>query len=283
MKTIHLEQDSQEWHNWRRNIIGGSDAPAVMGIGFLTPHQLYLNKLGLYQTTQTPLMERGKKLEGQARSLCQEMLGTQLEPLCVVHNQRSWQAASLDGIDPKRTFIVEIKTGGEKALERAKNGIIPDYHRCQIQHQLEVTGLEMCIYFFFDGTKGYPIEVYRDERYINHLVTAEEAFWIDLQDFRAPQLIQKDYEVHETETRKRLAQEWIKVTEELQALEKQEKSLREALIADNGDRNTIGGGIKISLSGRAGNIDYKSIPELSNVDVEKYRKAPSKFFRMVRT
>ncbi len=282
MKTITLEQGSKDWHAWRRNVIGGSDAPSIQGIGFMTPNQLYLNKLGLYEPVQTKMMSRGHELEGQARELCQDILGVELRPICVEHDKRSWQAASLDGIDDKHSVIVEIKTGGDAALERAKNGIIPDYHRCQIQHQLEVTGLDMCVYFFFDGKNGYPIEVYRDTKYITQLNEAEERFWGNLQDFIPPALTVKDYETHESEARLKLAKEWIEVNESLTILEKREKELKEALIADAGERNTVGGGIKILMSGRAGNVDYKAIPELKRVNLEEYRKPAVKFFRVTK-
>ncbi len=282
MKTIELTQGTPAWHTWRKNIIGGSDASAVMGCGFMTANQLYLNKLGLWEPVTTARMTRGHELEAQAREICSDMLGMSLKPMCVEHDKRSWQAASLDGIDDKHSVIVEIKTGGDAALERAKNGVIPDYHRCQIQHQLEVTGLDKCIYFFFDGKNGYPIDVYRDTKYITQLNEAEERFWNNLQDFVAPPLSGKDYETHESEVRLKLAQEWLEVNGSLSALEKREKELREALIADAGERNTIGGGIKILMSGRAGSVDYKAIPELKKVCLEDYRKPAVKFFRVTK-
>jgi len=282
MKTIQLEQGTPAWHAWRKHVIGGSDAAAVMNIGFMTPNQLYLNKLGLYEPQVTQRMSRGHELEGQARELCQDMLGFKLTPMCVEHDKRSWQAASLDGIDDKHSVIVEIKTGGDAALGRAKAGVIPDYHMCQIQHQLEVTGLDRCVYFFFDGKNGYPIDVYRDTRYITQLNDAEKRFWDNLQDFVPPGLTNKDYESHETEARIKLAQEWLEVNEQLTWLEKREKELKEALINEAGERNTIGGGVKILLSGRAGSIDYKAIPELTKVNLEEYRKPAVKFFRVTK-
>jgi len=282
MKIIEMVQNTPEWSLYRKNHIGASDASAILGCGFMTANQLYLNKLGLYEPVQTKLMSRGHELEGAARWLAMDVLGFALKPLCVEHDKRSWQAASLDGIDDKHSVIVEIKTGGAAALERAKKGIIPDYHHCQIQHQLEVTGLDKCIYFFFDGENGYPIEVYRDTKYITYLNEAEERFWTNLQDFVPPPLCGKDYETHESEMRLKLAQEWLEVNGNLSVLEKREKELKEALIADAGERNTIGGGIKILMSGRAGSVDYKIIPELKKVNLEEYRKPAVKFFRITK-
>jgi putative phage-type endonuclease len=282
MKVVELEQNSPKWLSWRRNKIRGSDAPSIQNIGFMTPNQLYLNKLGLWEPKINSKMTRGHELEDSARKLAMDMLGTELHPLCVEHDKRSWQAASLDGIDPKQSFIVEIKTGGAAALERAKAGIVPDYHQCQIQHQLEVSELDKCVYFFFDGINGYPIDIYRDTKYINQLNEAEQKFWDNLQDFVPPPLTGKDYEAHESEERIRLAREWLEVNERLTRDEKLEKQLREMLINEAGDRNTVGGGVKILMSGRAGSVDYKAIPEIKGVNLDKFRKEPVKFFRVTK-
>jgi putative phage-type endonuclease len=248
----------------------------------MTPNQLYMNKLGLWEPIITAKMNRGHDLEGSARSLAMEMLQCDLSPLCVEHDKRPWQSASLDGIDHRHTFILEIKTGGEAALERAKSGKIPDYHRCQIQHQLEVSGLDHCVYFFYDGVNGYPIDIYRDTRYINQLNEAEEKFWDNLQNFVPPPLNTKDYEEHETEERKNLAHQWLEISERLNRDEKLEKELREKLINEAGERNTVGAGVKILMMGRAGSVDYKAIPELKGVDLDKYRKGAVKFFRITK-
>ncbi|OGT44262.1 MAG: hypothetical protein A3F13_02530 [Gammaproteobacteria bacterium RIFCSPHIGHO2_12_FULL_40_19] len=282
MKIVNLEQNTPSWLAYRKHHIGGSDAASVLNIGFMTPNQLYLNKLGLWEPKITSRMNRGHELEGAARSLAMEMLQCDLNPLCVEHDKRPWQSASLDGIDRKHTFIVEIKTGGAAALERAKNGVIPDYHVCQIQHQLEVSGLDHCVYFFYDGKNGYPIDVYRDTRYINQLNEAEEQFWDNLQNFVPPPLNQKDYEEHETAERLRLAREWLEVSERLNRDEKLEKELREKLITDAGERNTVGGGVKILMMGRAGSVDYRAVPELKGVNLDKYRKEAVKFFRVTK-
>lgn len=280
MKTIELTQGTPAWHSWRKHVIGGSDAPSVMNIGFMTPNQLYLNKLGLYEPHVTSMMTRGHDLEGKARELCQDLLGCELKPMCVEHDKRPWQAASLDGINDQHSIIVEIKTGGDAALERAKKGIIPDYHRCQIQHQLEVTGLDRCVYFFFDGKTGYPIDVYRDTKYITQLNEAEEAFWDRLTSWSPPPENAREYEVFENERRQILADKWKEAKKQADYYGKLEKEYREELINDAGERSTIGCGVKILMSARAGNIDYKAIPQLKGIDLEEYRKSPIKLFRV---
>jgi putative phage-type endonuclease len=283
MKVITLEQNTPEWLTYRRHHIGGSDAPSVQGIGFMTPNQLFMNKLGLWEPFVTARMNRGHELEGAARSLAMEMLQCKFSPLCIEHDKRPWQSASLDGIDPQHTFILEIKTGGAAALERAKKGVIPDYHYCQIQHQLEVSGLDRCVYFFYDGENGYPIDVKRDTRYINQLNEAEESFWERLLKFEAPPLLEKEIEPHETAERIRLGKEWREAKDQSDYWDRKEKEAREKLIIDAGERNTVGGGVKIVVTGRAGSIDYKAIPELRGRNLEEFRKDAVKFYRVSKT
>src|SRR3990167_1257272 len=259
MKVIEMTQNTPKWLAYRRHHIGGSDAPSIQNIGFMSPSQLYLNKLGLWEPTVTARMNRGHELEGAARTLAMDMLGCELNPMCIEHDKRSWQSASLDGIDSARSFIVEIKTGGAAALERARNGVIPDYHYCQIQHQLEVSGLDRCVYLFFDGKDGYPIDVNRNTPYINQLNEAEELFWNRLLSFEAPPTLEKEFEIDETPKRIEIGGKWREAKDNLDYWEKLEKKYRDELITNAGDRNTVGGGVKILISARAGSIDYKSI------------------------
>jgi len=282
MRTINITQNSPEWLKMRRDKIGASDAPSVMGIGYKTPYQLFLEKMGLFEQPINDAMRRGQELEPKAREKFTQMLGIEVFPLVVQHDKRDWQIASLDGMDKDRSTFVEIKTGGEASLNRAKSGALSDNHYCQVQHQLEVTGLDRCFYFFFDGINGYPLEIYRDDAYIAKLNEMEKVFFEGLQDFIPPATGAKDFQVHETPERLSLAAQWREANNMASEWEKREKVLRESLIEECGGKNTIGGGVKVMVSARAGSIDYKAIPELKSVPLDHYRKTPSTFYRVVK-
>ena len=47
-----------------------------------------------------------------------------------------------------------------------------------------------------------------------------------------------------------------------------------------GHNRLLCAGIKLTKQTRAGSIDYASIPELKNVDLESYRKKPTTFWSM---
>lgn len=282
MKILDIPQNTKEWLSFRRNKIGGSDSSSIMNCGYKTPYQLYLEKLGLYEQPLTHAMLRGQELEPLARSQFEKLTGIRTSPRVIEHYDRAWQIASLDGLSEDGKTFVEIKTGGDAALERAKAGKVSDNNYCQIQHQLEVTGFYACFLYFFDGSVGYPIEVKRDNEYIERLNAAEERFWKDLQDFKPPALTEKDKVVHETQERLRMAKEWIELTERMKQDEERKKNLQEELLKESGYQNTIGFGVQAVKVIRSGSVDYSAIPELKDVNLNKYRKSPTEYWRITR-
>ena len=65
----HLQQGTQEWLDWRKERIGASDTPCIMGVGFKTPFQLWQVKTGrVPPDPQNYAMQRGNELEFGARS-----------------------------------------------------------------------------------------------------------------------------------------------------------------------------------------------------------------------
>ncbi len=64
-----LRQNTPEWHRWRRQGIGASDAPVIMGeTPFKTPRTLWSIKTGRTQEDPAgPAARRGRELERFAR------------------------------------------------------------------------------------------------------------------------------------------------------------------------------------------------------------------------
>ena len=95
-----LRQNTPEWHRWRRQGIGASDAPVIMGeTPFKTPRTLWSIKTGrATETAAGPAARRGRELERFARRAYERQTGVQMEPLCLVHERLDWMRASLDGL-----------------------------------------------------------------------------------------------------------------------------------------------------------------------------------------
>ena len=89
---------------------------------------------------------------------------------------------------------------------------------------------------------------------------------------------QDDYLFINTSCEKRNDSEWTitaleyrQITQEIKALEKRQKQLRDALISMSDHANSIGGGLQVQQCVRKGAVAYSEIPQLQGIDLDKYR------------
>lgn len=78
-----------------------------------------------------------------------------------------------------------------------------------------------------------------------------------------------------------ISKKWLDIHLQIKTLEREEKTLREVLIQMAGVENVTGGGVRITRSMRKGSIQYGQIPELQNIDLEKYRKEPTEVWTLL--
>jgi putative phage-type endonuclease len=104
-------QNTPEWHRWRIQGIGASDARVIMGeTPFKTAKTLWALKTGrLREEPAGPAARRGRELESFARRAYERQTRTQMEPLCLVHQEFEWMRASLDGLSFDNSTLLEIK------------------------------------------------------------------------------------------------------------------------------------------------------------------------------
>jgi len=187
---VAFDQGTAAWHDWRKQGIGASDAPTIMGENpFSTLGGLLEQKLAAVRTNfETPSMALGVKLEPEARHAYCLHVGADVEPACVQSTQHTWMRASLDGLSADGERVVEIKCGRAAYWRTAKTQRPPSYYMGQLQHILAVTGLPT-IDFVCHFPMKTPIflTVERDEVYIEKLIRAEEKFWSLVLELRAAQ------------------------------------------------------------------------------------------------
>jgi putative phage-type endonuclease len=277
-----IQQNTQEWMDLRKNHIGASDAPIIMGQSpWKTSFALWEEKLGLRPSPKmNAAMMRGHKLEPIARQAYNDYTGNAAEAEVVFHPERKWMMASLDGISLDRSIIVEIKCPGKKDHDEAKAGRIPDKYYAQLQHQLATISLNLLHYFSYKDGEFHLIEVERDEEFIQKLYSEERDFWNKLQNFEPPTLEKRDFIQKEDENWITLAQQWVNANQELNDLKEKEKQYRQMLIDSCCNQNCHGGGVKVQKVIRKGSVDYKSVPELEGINLEKYRKANVETWRL---
>jgi putative phage-type endonuclease len=176
---LDFEQSSDDWLSWRREGIGASDAPVVMGLSpWQKAGELLLLKTG--QQAERPAndaMQRGKRLEPMARLAYVQHTGIEVSPVCVQSREHPWMRASLDGLSADGRHVLEIKCPGEKDHSLAASGSVPEKYYPQLQHILAVTGLAEIHYWSFRFDHTVLLKVARDESFIADLVEKEAAFW----------------------------------------------------------------------------------------------------------
>ena len=271
----HLTQGTAEWLAYRREKIGASDAAIIMGVSpFKTRHALWLEKLGMKQPFKTAAMQAGLDCEDAARDAFERLTGCCVFPEVVEHTYHTWMIASLDGIDMGRRFVLEIKKAGKRDHDTAKSGKVPTHYYPQLQHQLAVTGLPMAYYFSYTGTDNVLIECYRDDAYIETLISKEKEFYDCVVNFIEPERVETGVERND-EIWNSLTDELLNIQVKMRAYDeliKREEVIREQLISMCANQDGYGNGVAVKRVERKGNVDYSKIPELSNVDLDLYRK-----------
>ena len=182
---VDINPDTPEWHRWRSEGVGSSDAPIIMGWNrYKTIEQLIDDKLGLSQREQFSLLAtRGKNLEPIAREQYQQIYKTRLSiPTCIQSNEIEWLRASLDCANFIEDYTVEIKCGAANYNHHLYTRSTVPWVYDQIQHVLAITGFSFSyLWCWQPGYHGIRRKIRRNEAYIRKLINAEKRFWKELQ------------------------------------------------------------------------------------------------------
>ena len=276
-----LIQQSDEWLQMRKSKIGASDAPCIMGVGFKSRFELWLEKVGVVNNTyKSSAMQRGLDMEEAARNQFEKDNDLCVFPKVVIHPEYDFMMASLDGMSICGQEIVEIKCPGKEDHLTATKGLVPDKYIPQLMHQMEVCQIDKVYYYSFDGTKGVTLVVPRDDKYIEDMLQEEKLFYECMQNFTAPELTERDYQKKTDDIWLETELELFNIRELLKTLGVREKDLIETLTSMADGRNCIGELFKVARIARKGTVDYSSIPQLQGIDLDKYRKKPSEYWKL---
>lgn len=191
--TENLPYD--EWLDWRKKGIGGSDVSVVCGINqYQSPVELWMEK-----TNQLPHQEAGEaaywgtQLEALVRSEFTKRTGIEvmLVKQLLQSEEHPFMLANLDGVCEHPiygTCIFEAKTASAYKAENW-NDKIPDEYMLQIQHYMAVTGYQGTYIAVLIGGNTFRWKfVERDEELIAMLIRLEREFWNHVQDMTPPPL-----------------------------------------------------------------------------------------------
>ena len=184
----------EEWLEYRRLGIGGSDAAAVLGISpFLTGRDLYYDKLKIVSPGDDAnwvAKESGQLLEPLVAKIFEYRTGLKAyrRPFMYRHPQYPWMLADLDymvDLPNGKTAILECKTTNSFGRENWwYNGseIIPLNYEAQGRHYMSVMNIDrvyFCCYYTNTAEDAIIRSIDRDSTYERELIALEENFWLN--------------------------------------------------------------------------------------------------------
>lgn len=272
MKLLALEQNSQEWLEFRRSKIGASDAPIIMGVSpYKSPKQLLNEKRsGVSSTVMRAGIQAGKDLEPYALSLLNADKGLKMEPIVCQSDEYEFMIASYDGYDLEANVACEIKVPNLADHQLAVNGKVPEKYYPQLQHQMLVSNLKSIIYCSYRDLEIAIVIVERDEAYLKSLIAKEKEFYECMLDEESYALGYEENDLLDDLFQK--LQEFRAEKKELvKVLEDKEEKLKAAILALIGEKETKTYKTTIKKIYRT-TYDYKKMSEDYRCNTELYKK-----------
>lgn len=178
----------EEWLEYRKRGIGGSDAAAVLGLNpYTSAYAVYHEKLSLAEPFEGNDKTRlGSDLEEYVAKRFTEIMSERGTPLKVHRlnailrsRDHPFMLADVDRMIVGENVGLECKTTSNNDNYDFEAGEYPLYWRCQILHYMSVTGAKrwyLCVLDLYSGRVSV-IEVVRDEADIEALIAGERRFW----------------------------------------------------------------------------------------------------------
>jgi putative phage-type endonuclease len=277
MKILDLEQNTPEWEAFRRTHIGASDSPTICGVNpYKSAYKLWKEKAIGEKQPINDAMAKGAALEPEARKKASMHYGMEFTPLVIQHEEHDFLMASLDGFNPSKGALLEIKVVGDNTFAKTKEEGPLRSWIYQVHHQMECVGscIDRAFIFVMHRESGHyhPFVVEREEEIIKEILLKDKEFYDRLINFNPP----ADTHRHRDDgTWKVLAEKLLETKKIAEEAEAEMKKLRDALIAACEGESCKGCGVTATKYMPKGSVDYSAIPEIKSIDLDKYRK-PSK-------
>lgn len=195
-KIINVLQGSDDWHQFRSNHFGASEASACLGLSpYKTRTQLlHEKKTGLSKEfsrfVQERILDNGHRVESIARPIVEKLINEDLSPMTFSNGKLS---ASCDGISFMGDIAWENKQFGAEHYEQVKSGVLPEIHWPQCQQVMYCSGADKLFFTISDGTEERTAGVWvsADEKLQRQLVAEWAQFEKDLEDYVIPVHVEK--------------------------------------------------------------------------------------------
>jgi predicted phage-related endonuclease len=186
MKIHNLMQGSPEWHQFRLNHFGASEAAAMLGISSKVKRSelLRMKHCGIAKEfsdwIQSNILDYGHEVEAMARPIIEAtVIGDDLYPVTCSDGKLS---ASCDGLTMSEEDAFEHKQWNEKLVASVSAGELPEEFMPQCQQILMITGAKRVVFTVSDGTPGKMVymDVLPDEAWFDRLRAGWAQFEKDL-------------------------------------------------------------------------------------------------------
>lgn len=190
----HLVQGTPEWHQFRLERDGASEAAPMLGLSKKTARSelMRMKHTGLAKEfsdwVQEHVLDHGHAVEAMARPLVAELISDDLYPATYSYGRMS---ASCDGITADGLIAFEHKQYAQVLAISVSNNELPIEHQPQCQQVLHVTGAEKLIFAVSDGTVERLVWmwVYPDPSWVNRIEAGWAQFHTDLETYTPPEVI----------------------------------------------------------------------------------------------
>lgn len=278
---VNVKDGTPEWHQWRSLGIGGSDAPAILGVSpYKTAYQLWLEKTGAVEPENidgSPQIQAGNRLEPKARKSYEDLTGLVISSACLQSELYPWMRLSADGVSIDGRHAVEIKYLGRETWNRVLNdSCIPEHHRIQMLHYVAVGQFETVDYVGINDQEQIAVVPFKwtnDE--LARLLWAEIDFWQKIIASEEPEKSEADIDDLTGNN------EFNSLMLDYQQLLAESKLISDRLLACKSklqgfaaDRSVESEAGKVTRYWVAGRTDAAKFLKDSDIEVpEKYRKA----------
>lgn len=180
VSTNDLTHD--DWLEFRRQGIGGSDCAAICGLSrYSSPLNVYLDKVGERPPIEdNPRMKAGRILEPVIAEWFAEETGYKVMKRNAIfqHKQHPFMLANIDRWIPGYNAGLEIKNTSEYCKDEWMGTTAPTEYVLQANHYMAVTGADRWFIAVLIGGWDFQWRVVeRDDNLISNLVTIEKEFW----------------------------------------------------------------------------------------------------------
>lgn len=291
------DQGTPEWHAQRHGRITGSRVGAILGLSpWQKPSNVLREMVREYHGAESefqgnPATEHGKQNEQRAMLCFMRETGLSVEKTGF-HPYGDRMGASPDGLTSDGGVLelkapYSLRNGGDfKPLKDQP------HYECQVHMEMLATGCGHAYFAQYIAPKGDPLapdyvpeqlrveRVEADPTWIDKHLPAISAFYdlylseLDNPDHLEPLRVQVD-----TPEAGILLAELDEIRARKKADESREKALVAELVKMAGEKDALIHGRPLTRVERMGNVQYKQIPELAGVDLDRYRGKPASFWR----